>query len=125
MAIFSRDGFIRFIRIGETPEIEIFGNGVEKHDDEQAIFRSQKFIRLRGKAIPGAEDRQGKIAGFDQGGFSKSHVLCIGVGGIVSNIAPMLYRKGIGRAGRNGKLHFGRGRDACHLYLAGRGHAQH
>src|SRR5262249_9166646 len=28
--------------------------------------------------------------------FSKSHVLCIGAGGLVSNIAPALVRKGIG-----------------------------
>ncbi len=58
---------------------------------------SQTSIRLRGKAIPGAEDRQKKIPGFDQEVFSKSSVVCIGAGGIISQIAPTLVRKGIGR----------------------------
>ena len=31
MAIFSRDGFIRFIRLDQNFEIEIYGQGVEKH----------------------------------------------------------------------------------------------
>jgi len=31
MAIFSRDGFIRFIRLDQNLEIEIYGEGVEKH----------------------------------------------------------------------------------------------
>lgn len=31
MAIFSRDGFIRFVRLDHDPEIEIYGQGVEKH----------------------------------------------------------------------------------------------
>jgi molybdopterin/thiamine biosynthesis adenylyltransferase len=53
-------------------------------------------IRLRGRAIPGAEDRQKKIPGFDQETLSKSSVLCIGAGGIISQIAPTLVRKGIG-----------------------------
>src|SRR5437870_4259855 len=55
------------------------------------------IISLRGKAIPGAEDRQRKIPGFDQEVFSESSVLCVGAGGIVSQIAPTLVRKGIGR----------------------------
>ncbi len=54
-------------------------------------------IKLRGKAIPGALDRQQQIPGFDQAAFSKSSVLCIGAGGIMSQIAPTLVRKGIGR----------------------------
>ena len=58
---------------------------------------SQTSIRLRGKAVDGAEDRQRKIAGFDQELFSKSSVLCIGAGGLISHIAPTLVRKGIGR----------------------------
>ena len=53
-------------------------------------------IELRGIAIPNAEDRQQQIAGFDQTLFSKSTVLCIGAGGIISQIAPTLARKGIG-----------------------------
>jgi molybdopterin/thiamine biosynthesis adenylyltransferase len=53
-------------------------------------------IELRGKKISGAEDRQQKIAGFDQKTYSQSHVLCIGAGGLISNIAPALVRKGIG-----------------------------
>jgi molybdopterin/thiamine biosynthesis adenylyltransferase len=58
---------------------------------------SQTSITLRGTPVPGAEDRQRKIPGFDQEKFSRSHVLCIGAGGIISNIAPTLCRKGIGR----------------------------
>jgi molybdopterin/thiamine biosynthesis adenylyltransferase len=58
---------------------------------------SQTSLRLLGKAIAGAEDRQQKISGFDQAVFSKSGVLCIGAGGIISQIAPTLVRKGIGR----------------------------
>jgi molybdopterin/thiamine biosynthesis adenylyltransferase len=57
---------------------------------------SQTSIRLRGKPVPGAEDRQRKIPGFDQGIFSKAGAVCIGAGGIVSQIAPTLVRKGIG-----------------------------
>jgi len=45
----------------------------------------------------GAEDRQRKIAGFDQAMFSSSHALCIGAGGLISHVAPTLVRKGIGR----------------------------
>src|SRR5215467_930655 len=62
-----------------------------------AFTGSRTSIELRGKAVPGAEDRQRKIPGFDQEKFSKSHVLCIGAGGIISQIAPALVRKGIGR----------------------------
>ena len=58
---------------------------------------SRTSVSLRGKAMPGAEDRQKKIPGFDQEVFSKGHVLCVGAGGIVSMIAPTLVRKGIGR----------------------------
>ncbi len=64
---------------------------------QRASTVSQTSLRLRGKAIPGAEDRQKKIAGFDQEVFAKSSVLCIGAGGIISQIAPTLVRKGIGR----------------------------
>jgi molybdopterin-synthase adenylyltransferase len=54
-------------------------------------------IKATGVSIPGAFDRQQRIAGFDQEKYSRSHVLCIGAGGLVSNIAPVLVRKGIGR----------------------------
>lgn len=37
MAIFSRDGFVRFVRLDENLEIEIYGEGVEKH--EAGIYR--------------------------------------------------------------------------------------
>lgn len=61
------------------------------------VFISSRIsIRFTGKPAPGAEDRQKKIAGFDQAIFSKSSVLCIGAGGLVSHIAPTLVRKGIG-----------------------------
>jgi molybdopterin/thiamine biosynthesis adenylyltransferase len=61
-----------------------------------AFTVSPTSISLRGNSIQGAEDRQGKIPGFDQGVYSKARVLCIGAGGIVSQIAPTLARKGIG-----------------------------
>src|SRR5258706_3492416 len=61
-----------------------------------AFTVSKTSISLRGKAIPGAEDRQRKIPGFDQEIFSRSSVLCVGAGGIISQIAPTLVRKGIG-----------------------------
>ena len=53
----------------------------------------RKFI---GQAIPGATDRQERLAGFDQAVYSKSRAACIGAGGLISQIAPMLVRKGIG-----------------------------
>src|ERR1035438_2196078 len=62
-----------------------------------AFTISRNWISLRGTAIPEATDRQQKIPGFDQEVFSRSRVLCIGAGGIVSRIAPTLVRKGIGR----------------------------
>jgi hypothetical protein len=37
MAIFSRDGFVRFVRLDNNLEIEIYGEGVEKH--EAGIYR--------------------------------------------------------------------------------------
>jgi molybdopterin/thiamine biosynthesis adenylyltransferase len=58
---------------------------------------SRTPIKLRGTAIPGAEDRQRRIAGFDQDAFSSSSAVCIGAAGIISQIAPTLARKGIGK----------------------------
>jgi molybdopterin/thiamine biosynthesis adenylyltransferase len=58
---------------------------------------SQTSIRLKGTAIPGAEDRQRLIPGFDQEAYSKASVVCVGAGGIISHIAPALCRKGIGK----------------------------
>ncbi|MGD1061726.1 MAG: ThiF family adenylyltransferase [Terracidiphilus sp.] len=62
-----------------------------------AFTVSQTSIRLRGKPVPGAEDRQSKIAGFEQRVFSKNGVVCVGAGGLISHIAPTLARKGIGQ----------------------------
>ena len=58
---------------------------------------SRTSVRFRGKTVPGAEDRQRKIAGFEQEVFSDSEALCIGAGGLISNVAPTLVRKGIAR----------------------------
>jgi molybdopterin/thiamine biosynthesis adenylyltransferase len=58
---------------------------------------SRTSINLRGTAIPEALDRQRRIPGFDQAAISKASVVCIGAGGIGSQIAPTLARKGIGR----------------------------
>jgi molybdopterin/thiamine biosynthesis adenylyltransferase len=54
-------------------------------------------IKATGVSIAGALIRQQNIAGFDQDKYSRSHVLCIGAGGLMSNIAPTLVRKGIGQ----------------------------
>ena len=54
---------------------------------------SRKYF---GRAITGATDRQQRLAGFDQAVYSNSSVVCIGAGGLVSQIAPTLVRKGIG-----------------------------
>ena len=61
-----------------------------------AFTASPTSTSLRGKPIKGAEDRQGRIPGFDQAALSKARVLCIGAGGIASQIAPTLARKGVG-----------------------------
>jgi molybdopterin-synthase adenylyltransferase len=62
-----------------------------------AFTGSRTSINLRGTAIPGAVERQQRIPGFDQAAFSNASVVCIGAGGIISQIAPTLARKGIGR----------------------------
>jgi molybdopterin-synthase adenylyltransferase len=57
---------------------------------------SRTSIELRGTRVDGAEDRQKLISGFDQDAFSRASVVCIGSGGIISQIAPTLVRKGVG-----------------------------
>lgn len=59
-------------------------------------FVSPIFRKLVGQAIPGATDRQQRLAGFDQQAYSQAKVVCIGAGGLISQIAPTLVRKGIG-----------------------------
>lgn len=61
-----------------------------------AFINSPTSIELLGHVIDGADDRQHQIPGFDQEFFSAAHALCIGAGGLISNIAPALARKGIG-----------------------------
>ncbi len=61
-----------------------------------ASIASPTSIRLKGKPIHGAEDRQRKIQGFNQQVYSSSRVVCIGAGGLISHIAPTLCRKGVG-----------------------------
>lgn len=58
---------------------------------------SPTSIRVKGAEVAGAEDRQGKIPGFDQAALSAATILCIGAGGLISHIAPTLVRKGVGR----------------------------
>lgn len=57
---------------------------------------SHLSIKAIGLTIVGACDRQEKILGFDQERYGLSHVLCIGAGGLISNVAPAMVRKGIG-----------------------------
>lgn len=64
---------------------------------KNTFSKSPVSIRLKGRRIPGAEDRHRGIPGWDQEKYSKAHVLCIGAGGLISNIAPTLCRKGIGK----------------------------
>ena len=60
-----------------------------------AFINSPSSIELQGRVIEGADDRQHQISGFDQEIFSAAHALCIGAGGLISNVAPALVRKGI------------------------------
>jgi molybdopterin-synthase adenylyltransferase len=61
-----------------------------------AFINSPTSIELQGRVIDGADDRQHQVAGFDQEIFSAAQALCVGAGGLISNIAPALARKGIG-----------------------------
>jgi molybdopterin/thiamine biosynthesis adenylyltransferase len=63
----------------------------------RASFVLSTSIRLKGTPIPGAEDRQKLIPGWDQEVYSKASVVCVGAGGIISHIAPTLCRKGVGK----------------------------
>lgn len=63
----------------------------------QPFIGSPISVRLYGKAIAGAFDRQTKIPGFDQAVYSNSSVFFIGAGGLISHVAPPVVRKGIGR----------------------------
>ncbi|HEY5177266.1 MAG TPA: ThiF family adenylyltransferase [Terriglobales bacterium] len=56
----------------------------------------QNSIKLSGNSVPGALDRHSGIAGFDQQSYSRAKVVCIGAGGLIGNVAPVLVRKGVG-----------------------------
>jgi len=60
-----------------------------------AFTVSQTSTSLRGRAIAGAEDRQRMIPDSTRSA-QQQPILCIGAGGIVSQIAPTLARKGVG-----------------------------
>jgi molybdopterin/thiamine biosynthesis adenylyltransferase len=62
-----------------------------------AFTASPTSVKFFGIPIPGAEDRQKLIPGWDQEAYFKASVVCIGAGGIISHIAPTLCRKGIGK----------------------------
>src|SRR5712692_362854 len=62
----------------------------------KTVSASPLSRRYIGLAITGATDRQQRLAGFNQAVCSKSSIVCIGAGGLVSQIAPTLVRKGIG-----------------------------
>ena len=62
-----------------------------------AFTDSRTSIKIRGKAVPSADESAKKLFGFDQELFSESRVLCIRAGGVNSQIAPTLVRKGIGQ----------------------------
>jgi len=48
--IFSRDGYVRFVRLDQNFEIEIYGEGVANH--APGIYRLTTSIELEGTAIP-------------------------------------------------------------------------
>src|SRR5579862_1831457 len=81
---------------GWTRTLSSKSTGKESPTMRPAFTALPISIDLLGQEIPGAQDRQQKIPGFDQGKFFKSRVLCVGAGGIISQIAPTLVRKGIG-----------------------------
>src|SRR5438309_7341080 len=62
----------------------------------RTVSTSQLARKFIGQAIAGATARQQRVAGFDQAVYSRSSVVCIGAGGLISQIAPTLVRKGIG-----------------------------
>src|SRR5258706_16040422 len=84
----ASSGWIRTLKLRSTEK--------EWRAMHPAFTGSRTPIKLRGTAIPGAEDRQRKIFGFDQEIFSLSSVVCIGAGGIISQIVPKFVGKGIG-----------------------------
>src|SRR5438034_3163381 len=86
-----------FGSFGWTRRLTLRSMDKEWNNMRRASTVSRTSIKLVGKAIAGAEDRQRLIPGFDQYAYSKASVLCVGAGGIISHIAPTLVRKGIGR----------------------------
>jgi molybdopterin/thiamine biosynthesis adenylyltransferase len=56
----------------------------------------QTSIKIRGTAIPGAEDRQKKIPGFNQTILTGSRIVFCGAGGLIGPVALTEARKGIG-----------------------------
>jgi len=70
------------------------GKGLKKLNPTSSV--SQTSISLTGTAVPGALDRHTGISGFNQEQYSRARVICVGAGGLISNIAPALVRKGIG-----------------------------
>jgi molybdopterin/thiamine biosynthesis adenylyltransferase len=59
-------------------------------------FVSQTSIKLIGKPVEGALERHQGVPGFDQERYSQARVVCIGAGGLIGNVAPVLVRKGVG-----------------------------
>lgn len=77
--------------------LEFLADTCPELEDKISPFLDQALVRkFIGQAIPGATDRQQRLVGFDQAIYSQSRVVCIGAGGLVSQIAPTLVRKGIG-----------------------------
>jgi len=85
---------LRFVRLDQNLEIEIYGEGVENH--APGITVSRTSIRLRGKAVAGAGRPAEKDSRFRPGDFLRANRSCIGAAASFRRFAPTLVRKGIG-----------------------------
>ena len=59
---------------------------------------SPTSIRLKGKPIPGAEDRQGKITGFDQAVFPRAASFRSALAGLRLSSRPRSRERGLARS---------------------------
>src|SRR4030095_2256871 len=67
---------------------------------ERPMFTKSKahhyLVTYRTKQLPGVEDRQQKLKGFNQEALANARVILIGAGGLGGEIGEALVRKGVG-----------------------------